>query len=72
MVGITAWQPAVAFQMIEAQNTGYDARVIDWEASGRQGPKPRWVATYIRLACTGHDVRGMQHAAPDCIPLYSS
>lgn len=43
MAGIIAWQPAVAFQMIEAQNTGYDARVIDWEASGRQGPKPRYI-----------------------------
>ena len=41
MIGIIFWQVAVAFQMVEAQNTGYDGRVIDWEASGRQGPKPR-------------------------------
>lgn len=44
LLGNSFWFVAVCFQMIEALNVGYDARVYEWEASNRQGPKPRSAA----------------------------
>ena len=46
MAGILIWQPAVYLQMVEALNTNIDARIMDWEESGRQGPKPRCLARH--------------------------
>jgi len=40
--GDTLWFVAVCFQMIEALNPGYDARVFEWQEAGCKVPKPRY------------------------------
>ncbi len=40
--GDTLWMVAVVFQMIEALNPGYDARVFEWQQAGCKGPKPKY------------------------------
>ncbi len=40
--GNTLWMVAVIFQMVEALNPGYDARVFEWHQGGCKGPKPRY------------------------------
>jgi hypothetical protein len=51
MAGILVWQPAVYLQMVEALNTDIDARIMDWEESGRQGPKPRCLIYNASSSC---------------------
>ena len=40
--GDTLWLVAVIFQMVEALNPGYDARVFEWQQEGCKGSKPRY------------------------------
>ena len=40
--GDTLWMVAVVFQMIEALNPGYDARIFEWQQAGCKGPKPKY------------------------------
>lgn len=45
--GDTLWQVAVIFQMVEALNPGYDARIFEWQQAGCKGPKPRYWKTFV-------------------------
>ena len=47
--GDTLWMVAVIFQMVEALNPGYDARVFEWQQEGCKGPKPRCHNRHILL-----------------------
>lgn len=40
-LGDCLWQVAVIFQMIEALNPNFDARVFEWHENGCKGAKPK-------------------------------
>ncbi|KAK9902002.1 hypothetical protein WJX75_000875 [Coccomyxa subellipsoidea] len=49
LFGNALWFVATSFQIIESLNPGYDQRVAEWEAEGRNGPKPKYIWFGLRL-----------------------
>ncbi|EIE18497.1 hypothetical protein COCSUDRAFT_60164 [Coccomyxa subellipsoidea C-169] len=49
LLGNALWFVATSFQIVEALNPGYDLKVVEWEAGGRMGPKPRYIWFGLRL-----------------------